>query len=274
MKQTIKDLLHHNRGTTTGTPLTGTTGTTPLTGTTSATPLTGPLPTTSTSTVAPGSVPCVPVGTVPGASQVIERPAVVHERIRREEVEEIQPVIHREHERVEVHQITQPLYEGQIQPPQIVTGQLPSEVRETVTRGVYVPPALPKGTREFEGVHRVAIEKPPIIMETEKKRIIEEVQPVLYKEVVQPAIIQETRPIYEKIIEAPTIVRETRQPVHCHGVGVGQAPSFGTPLTSNIPPAPPAPPVQPVTTGNIMSKQPVLEKTVSVQQQQSHIPRT
>jgi len=265
MKQTLKDMLHHKTA-----PVTPITGTMPLQAGT-ATPLTGPLTTPLTTETAA----CLPAP-MPGISERIEQPTVIHERVRREEVEEIQPVIHREHERVEVHQVTQPLYEGQIQPTQVVQAELPSETRATVTRGVYVPSMVPRSTTEFEGVQRVQVQMPPIIMETEKKRIIEEVQPVLYKEVVQPAVIRETKPIYEKIIEAPTIIKEVREPIHCHVSGTSFPMQTPLPATTNIPTPPPPPPVMQPTTSSLPfleKKAPVLEKKVTVQQSHTEIPR-
>jgi hypothetical protein len=55
------------------------------------------------------------------------------------------------------------------------------------------------------------VNKAPIVYETERRKILEEVQPIVYKQVVQPVIIRETKPIYEKIIEAPVIFREVRE---------------------------------------------------------------
>jgi hypothetical protein len=54
------------------------------------------------------------------------------------------------------------------------------------------------------------IERPPIIEEHIHKKIIEEVQPVLYRETVKPVVVEATRPIYEKVVEAPRLVEELR----------------------------------------------------------------
>jgi hypothetical protein len=108
------------------------------------------------------------------------------------------------------------MYEGEVSPAQYLEKQLPAEVLPTVTRGTYVPSPLEPNTTEFADIERMKIEKTPIVVETEKKKIIEEVQPVIYKETVQPTIIRETKPIYEKIIEAPVIVKEIREPIKMH----------------------------------------------------------
>jgi len=190
----------------------------------------GPVTVTSTTTtMQPGQTQMT---TMPTAMQTsptetyvekFEKAPVLHERIRKEEVEEVQPVIHREHDRTEVHQIVQPMYEGEVTPAQYIDKQLPPEVMPTITRGVYTPSPFEANTTEFANIERMKIEKAPIIVETEKKKIIEEVQPVIYKETVQPTIIRETKPIYEKIIEAPVIVKEIREPIKMHPLSHTQA---------------------------------------------------
>jgi len=54
------------------------------------------------------------------------------------------------------------------------------------------------------------IQRAPIIEETIHKKIIEEVQPVLYRETVKPVVVEATKPIYEKVYEAPRLVEEMR----------------------------------------------------------------
>jgi len=137
-----------------------------------------------------------------------EKPAVIHERIRKEEVEEIQPVIHREHERLEVHQITKPMVEQIVQPTVIQERVLQAETRAPIQRGVYIGGPVPAGTSDVQSFHKV-VEKSPIIYEIERKKILEEIQPVLYKEILQPTIIRQTKDIYEKVIDAPVILTST-----------------------------------------------------------------
>jgi len=142
--------------------------------------------------------------------QIQEKPVVVHERIRKEEVEEIQPIIHREHEKLEVHQVTQPMIEQIVQPTIFQDRALASETRPIISKGSYIAStAIAQGTQDIQSFHKV-VEKSPIIMETERKRVLEEIQPVIYKEILQPTIIRETKDIYEKVIEAPIIIQETR----------------------------------------------------------------
>jgi len=139
----------------------------------------------------------------------MERPAVVHEKIKREEVEEIQPVIHRELDKTEIRQITQPYMEKEVKPVQIHESILPAENRATILpASTEIPREKFENLTEFEGVERRRVEKTPIIVETIKKHIIEEIQPIIYKEIHEPHVIKLTQPIYEKIVEAPVIFKE------------------------------------------------------------------
>jgi len=139
---------------------------------------------------------------------VQEKPVVIHERIRKEEVEEIQPIIHREHEQLEVHQILQPMVEQIVQPTVIQERILVAETRPLVHRGGYMGSVAPVATSDVQSFRKV-VEKPAIIVDVERRKVLEEIQPVVYKEILQPTIIRETRDIYEKIIEAPTIICST-----------------------------------------------------------------
>jgi len=201
--------------------------------------------------------------------QVIEKTPVFHERIRKEEVEEVQPVIHREHERTEVHQILQPMYEGQIAPAHVLQKQLPAEVLPTITKGMYVPPPSEQNTTEWVESERIMVQKSPIVMETETKKIIEEIQPVIYKETVQPTIIRETKPIYEKIVEAPVVVKEVREPIHLHATGMQKGYAFEGKGREQLAQFQTGSTAEGFTTGRAPT---VLEKTVTVQRTHSEIP--
>jgi len=136
--------------------------------------------------------------------EVIEMPTVVHENIRQEQVEEIQPIIHVEREKTEIRQVTQPLLDKEIKAVVIEERVLPIEVLPTVNRDTgIIPESLESSTRTFEATVRQVVEKTPIVQETEKWRIIEEIQPIIYKETVIPHIIRTSRPIREVIVEAP-----------------------------------------------------------------------
>jgi len=144
-----------------------------------------------------------------GQVQRRENAPVVHERIRREEVEEIQPVIHREREKTEIHKITQPIQTSATLGVITEEGTLPAQVNPEIRTPGMMSPSAPLPTREQLAGQRMRVEKPALIIETEKKNIIEEVQPVVFKEVVEPHIIRLTQPIYERIVEGDVYYSET-----------------------------------------------------------------
>jgi hypothetical protein len=150
----------------------------------------------------------------------IEKPVIVKEKILPQEKIEVQPIIHREREQLEVHEVIQPMHEKDIAPTLVKHATLPAQVRpdiresdaqfqskykEATTR--YIPEI------QTQPVAREFFNKAPIVEEHISKKIVEEVQPVLYKETVTPVLIEETQPIYERVVEAPTIFEEIRQPV-------------------------------------------------------------
>jgi len=146
-------------------------------------------------------------------------PAVIHETVRPVETEEIQPVIHRDIEKTEIHVINAPQYEGtSTRPVMIHERSLPAEVRPEVRLPTAEADERLRFLENVEQSHvqrapveHVVVEKPPIIEETIHRKIIEEVQPIVHKETIEPHVIRETLPIYEKIIEPPVIVGVTRQ---------------------------------------------------------------
>ena len=66
------------------------------------------------------------------------------------------------------------------------------------------------------------VENAPIVDETVRRKVIEEVQPVLYKETIRPLIIRAKKPIYEHIVESPVLTEETRPMVDLGTKVVGE----------------------------------------------------
>jgi len=143
-------------------------------------------------------------------TQVIEKPAAIHEEIRREQIEEIQPIINVEKIKTEVHQVRQPLIDREVRAVGIQERMLPTEVLPQINQpNIGLPIASEVSTVNVLGMTNQVVEKPAIYMETQKTQIIEEIQPVLYREVVVPTLIKETKPIYQTIVEGTTYVQET-----------------------------------------------------------------
>jgi len=163
--------------------------------------------------VVPGPV----IAPVSVAREVHEKPTIVRETILPEERIEIQPVVHRERDQLEVHEVVQPMKERDILPTKMVHATLPAETRAPLIENdvafktqyreastKFVP------TTQTAAVRSETIQKAPIIEEHVNRKIVEEIQPVLYKETIVPVVVHETQPIYEKVVEAPTIVTEMR----------------------------------------------------------------
>jgi len=145
-----------------------------------------------------------------------EKGPVIKEHIHPKEREEIQPVIHREREKTEFIEVTKPILERNVMPTQFQEKTLPAETRATVYQGeseqfkqsYKLATERYKASVEVAPTEREVVEKAPIIKEHITKRVIEEIQPVIYREVTEPHIILETRPIYEKVVEGPTLVEK------------------------------------------------------------------
>jgi len=166
--------------------------------------------------------------------EVRELPAIVKETILPQQVTQVQPVIHRDREQVEFHKIVQPMQERDIAPTQVQHAMLPQEYRQPVRmpdtqfqQQYRAAPILPQTT--YTAPQTTVVQKQPILEETFHKKIVEEVQPVLYKEVVRPTVIQQTRPIYETFVDSPQLFTEER-PVRDLGTHVLPS-QFQQPLT-------------------------------------------
>jgi len=150
-----------------------------------------------------------------------EKGAVIREHIHPKEREEIQPIIHREREKTELVQVAKPIMERDVRPTMVEEKTLPAETRPTVFQGeseefkrMYREKSERyKSTTEFSPVEKEVIEKPPIIKEHVTRKIIEEIQPVVYREITEPHIIREVKPIYEKVIEGPVLLESKELPM-------------------------------------------------------------
>jgi len=145
-----------------------------------------------------------------------EKGAVIKEHIHPKEREEIQPIIHREREKTEFVEITRPIVERNVLPTQFEEKTLPAETRPTVYQGeseqfkqnYKLATERYKASVDVAATEREVVEKTPIIKEHITRKIIEEIQPVIYRETTEPHIILETRPIYEKVVEGPTLIEK------------------------------------------------------------------
>jgi len=117
-------------------------------------------------------------------------------------------------------------------------------------------------TREINTVRELptqstVVEKPAIVNETEKRQIIEEIQPVIYKETVVPTLIRETKPVYQKIVEGTTYTHQTLPPMPLSGSHYA---SFQNPIMQ--PQLVREPMMQPLVQQPILANAPLIEKDV------------
>jgi len=147
-----------------------------------------------------------------------KREAVIQEVHHPIQVEEIQPVVHRDRIRKEVHQVIQPYHEEVIKAPKIIEREALPEHRAAE----YKPTDNYKhefeegfkgvaSIQEYEDTQNVVIYNEPIIEEVIKKEIINVIQPVIHREIVEPTIIKTKQPIYEELHEQPILFHEERE---------------------------------------------------------------
>jgi len=166
----------------------------------------------------------------PGTKDTIYHSTAVKEVVKPTTVEEIQPVVHRQIETTEIHQVTQPIYERNVLPTQVQDRVLPATVKPDVYIGQPAQPMPAQASsRVVESASRSTVVKPAIVEETIRPHIIEEIQPVVFRETVAPTVVREVQPINERIIQQPVVIQETRQPISSMGS------SGFTPVTNAAP---------------------------------------
>jgi len=153
----------------------------------------------------------------PESVVAVAKEAVLQERVKPTERIEIQPVIHRQREQMEVHQINENISQTEVLPTVFKEKELPAqfvgEFREDdklITEKYLKANSEIINTMEVDDVKRIRIVNEPIVEEHVHKTIVEVVQPIIHKETIAPVVIRETLPLYEKVIEAPTMSLEER----------------------------------------------------------------
>jgi len=148
--------------------------------------------------------------------QTVQRDVVVKENIHPIEKEEIQPVIFREREQLEVKQITEQLFETNVQDVVYRQQELPPQVRPAVFAGgntqVTREIVQPSTFREETQRQQVILE--PRVEETVRVVSSEELHPVIVRHVVQPTLVHQTRPIHERIVEEATVIKTVVEERH------------------------------------------------------------
>ncbi|PRP88450.1 hypothetical protein PROFUN_03167 [Planoprotostelium fungivorum] len=143
-----------------------------------------------------------------------EKPVVVQETIHPVEKVQVQPIIYREREQLEVHQITQKLHQTHIMSPIVERQILEPQYRNTSADQVSELESIKAqlaGREDVESyevieeadVTRVRVIKRPIIQESRKRTIVEEVQPVIIRDTISHEKEVESLAVFEKIVMVP-----------------------------------------------------------------------
>jgi hypothetical protein len=165
--------------------------------------------------------------------ETLTKPPIFEEVIKPKEITEVQPLITRERDVTEVHEVIQPIQAREVLPPVVEEKELPMLEKETLReseeefqREYELTTESFKNSVEVENVQRERILKKPIIQEIVHKKVIEEIQPVIHKETLVPHIVREVLPIHEKIVEAPKLYREEleEKDLGITFVGLGNSP--------------------------------------------------
>lgn len=138
-----------------------------------------------------------------------ELPTAIKEKILPSERIEIQPVLKREREQLEIHHIQQPITEHLIHRVEVKEEVLPTkDIGEFKEEGVGYTHQPEKSEVEVAPFERETIRLPPIVEERVRKKIVEEIQPVIYRQTEQPHVIRKTQPVIERVVDAPVVTRE------------------------------------------------------------------
>jgi len=143
----------------------------------------------------------------------LEKAPIIEETSHHREVEVVQPVVHREREQQEVHQVVENIFEREVRPTTLMERELPAVYKADVVKAKIDEAKLYSVTDLKPAVIVAPVEtervvKEPIVIETLKKKVIEVVQPVIHRETFETNVTYSTQPIFEKVIEEPVVVRE------------------------------------------------------------------
>lgn len=147
--------------------------------------------------------------------ETVVRSPVVQQVIKHQELVEVLPVITRDRERTEVHEILKPTHEREVMPPVMSEKELPEIEREKflesregfekeyneMTKGF-------KSSVKVEDLEQERIMKEPIVNEIVHKKVLDEIQPVIHKETLVSHVTVEKQPIRERVVEAPSLIQE------------------------------------------------------------------
>jgi hypothetical protein len=149
---------------------------------------------------------------------------VVKETVRDEYQHNVQPVIQEEHDRTDIIKTVQPLKDSQVDDTQVHNKQRTDQFRE-----VGMDARLAAETEEKLRLHRREVEQQggrvhlgdtheftenaPQVSHTERRHVVEEVQPVVERDVLRPHVVEEKQNIFVHHKEAPELKEVRVAPV-------------------------------------------------------------
>jgi hypothetical protein len=168
----------------------------------------------------PHSQQGVELNSLPVKTITTEKPVVVQETIHPVEKIQVQPVIYREREQLEVHQVTQRLHQTHILSPKVerqilepqytnsnTARQLSAELEEVRAQALARDDVENVEIVEEEGgITRIRIIKKAIVQENQRRQIVEEVQPIIVRDTLstqQREMSSLELPYFEKIVMVP-----------------------------------------------------------------------
>jgi hypothetical protein len=145
---------------------------------------------------------------------------VVKETVRDEYQHNVQPVVQKEHDRTEIKPVVQPLKDNQVHDTQVHTKQRQDQFREVGQDEKLAAETEEKlrldreriaaqGGRQHEKDTHTFTENAPQVSHTERKHVIEEVQPVVERDVLRPHVVEEQQNVFIHHKEAP-VLHETK----------------------------------------------------------------
>lgn len=153
------------------------------------------------------------VSEAPIVERDVAAPALAEEKVIHVKEERVQPVVVRDVLKTEVHQIEQPVLEKELRPVMKHAATLPQQNIEQNNLQPVAAMPVPQSSHIEEQAAVERTQLAPIIQERVQHKIIEQVQPIIYREVVQPHETLVVQPIYERIVEPAVVTHITAAPI-------------------------------------------------------------
>lgn len=157
--------------------------------------------------------------------------ALAEEKVHHKEAVHVTPVVTRDVEKTEVRQVVQPVHETQVLPTQVHEKVLPEQRIEKNMATPIPAQVLPTPKRVEVGTESHTVQHAAVVQERVHKKIIEDVQPIVYRDVIQEHHVNVQQPIHEHIVEPAVVTHCTAPVIESTGLVSGVAPTHLTGTT-------------------------------------------